>query len=118
MGIILLTILVGCSTKTTELEVVGTTTNSDLLAQFAYEDRVYSIEGNKTFPAKIDNEIGQIEQIVDDIKENGQVKLFNSKINILDNTKIFSIQGVDKETVVAVKVNDIYYTAIFTGNLN
>ncbi|MEK4487018.1 hypothetical protein MHH81_15835 [Psychrobacillus sp. FSL H8-0484] len=118
MGIILLTILVGCSTTTTELEVVGVTPNKDLLAQFAFEDRVYSIEGNKTPAEKINKEVGQIEKNVDEIKGDGHFKLFNSKIDHLGNASIFSIKDVDKDTVVAVKVNDIYYTAIVAGILD
>lgn len=115
--IILLTFLVGCSSTTKELEVVGNTRNKELLAQFAFEDRVYSIEGNKTPDEKINKEVGEIEKNVDDIKENGHYKLFNSSIDHLDNAKIFSIKDVDKDTVVAIKVKDIYYTAIIAGKL-
>lgn len=94
------------------MEVVKITPNTDLLAHFAFEDRVYSIEGNKTPAEKINLEIGVIEKSVVDMKENGDYIISNAKIDTLDNARIFSIKDVAKDTVIAVKVNDIYYTAI------
>lgn len=91
---------------------------NDLISQFAFEGRVYSIEGNVTPVEKIKKEVGEIEEILEEIKENGQAKLFNSKIDLIEGTKIYSIQDVDKDTVVAVKIKDMYYTAFFSGNLD
>ena len=118
IGIILLIFVVSCSTTSTEPKAVGINTYNDLLSQFSFQGRIYSIEGNKTPAEKIKKEIGEIEEIVDEIKENGQAKLFNSKIDLVERTKIFTIQDLDKDTVVAVKINDIYYTAIFWGKLD
>jgi len=118
IGIILLIFVVSCSTTSTEPKAVGINTYNDLLSQFSFQGRIYSIEGNKTPAEKIKKEIGEIEEIVDEIKENGQAKLFNSKIDLVERTKIFAIQDLDKDTVVAVKINDIYYTAIFWGKLD
>ena len=118
IGIIVLTFVVSCSTTTTEPEAGGSIPNYDLLLQFSFKDRIYSIEGNITPAEKIKKEIGEIKEIVDDIKENGQAKLFNSKIDLLDRIKIFTIQDLDKDTVVAIKINDIYYTAFFSTKLD
>ncbi|MEK4512046.1 hypothetical protein EJP82_17995 [Paenibacillus anaericanus] len=118
LGIIFLITIVSCSTTTTEPETTGINANNDLLSQFAFEGRIYSIEGNVTPVEKIEKEVGEIKEILDDVKENGQAKLFNTKIDLIEGTKIYSIQDVDKDTVVAVKIKDIYYTAFFLGKLD
>ncbi|GGH19922.1 NisI/SpaI family lantibiotic immunity lipoprotein [Paenibacillus segetis] len=118
-GIVLLLVIVSCSATTTEPKEEGINPNSDILAQFSFKNKIYSIEGNMTPAEKIKKEIGKIEKIVvDEIKENGQAKIFDSKIDLLESTKIFSIQDTDKDLVVAIKINDIYYTAIFWGKLD
>lgn len=47
-GIIFITFLFGCTSTTKEMEIVDVTPNKDVLAQFAFEDRVYFLEGNET----------------------------------------------------------------------
>lgn len=118
LGIIFLVITVSCSTTKLEPETVGMSAYDDLISQFAFEGRIYSIEGNVISVEKIKKEVGEIEEISDDIMENGQAKLFNSKIDLTEGTKIYSIQDIDKDTVVAVKIKDIYYTAYFSGKLD
>jgi len=87
------------------------------LAQFAFEARIYSLEGNQTPDEKIIKEVGKIEEITKDITKNGEGKSLNSNIELLPGTKIYTVKDVDKGTIVAVKINDIYYTAIFTRSL-
>lgn len=113
----LLLFLVSCSTTEKEPEAVGVSKNTDIIAQFAFEEKVYSVEGNMTPAEKIQNEVGKIEEVVDKIEVNGQVKQHNSTINIAPETKIYNIKGVDKDFEVAVKVGETYYTAIFAYHL-
>jgi hypothetical protein len=109
--------LVSCSTPI-EPNVIGISSNKDVDAQFAFENRIYSIEGNVTAAEKIKQEVGKVEKIVEEIKENGQANLFTSKVNLTAETKIYTIKNVDKDTVVAVKIDDTYYTAIFAKKLD
>ena len=111
-------ILVSCSTTTKEPKVVGTSPNKELAAEIAFENRIYTIEGNRTRNEKIDQEVGKVEKIVKKIKGNGQAKLYTSKINLTAGTKIYTIKDVDKDTVVAVKIGDTYYTAILARKLD
>ncbi|MFD2444161.1 hypothetical protein ACFSO7_09245 [Bacillus sp. CGMCC 1.16607] len=114
--ILLLTLLVSCSTNT-EQKNVEINAYSDLVAQFAFKNSIYSIEGTTTPKDKLEKEIGEIEEIVDEIAKNAEGKNINSKFNLTEGSKVFSIRGVDS-TVVAVKYNNIYYTAVYTKELN
>lgn len=93
---------------------------NDFAAQFAFENGIYSIEGNLTPSEKVIKEVGAIEEIVEEITRNGQGKLYSSRIkaDLTAGSKIFSIEGVDKDTVIAVEIEGKYYTAIYVRKLN
>ena len=94
--------------------------SNDFAAQFAFENGVYSIEGNLTPAEKVLKVVGAIEEIVEEITRNGQGKLYSSniKVDLTAGSKIFTIEGVDKDTVIAVEIGGQYYTAIYTRKLN
>lgn len=117
LGLTLIILLFSCSNIKTEQEEEPLQPSKDLLAQFAFEARIYSLEGNQTPDEKIIKEVGKIEEITKDITKNGEGKSLNSNIELLPGTKIYTVKDVDKDTIVAVKINDIYYTAIFTRSL-
>ena len=93
---------------------------NDFAAQFAFENGIYSIEGNLTPPEKVLIEVGAIEEIVEEIIRDGQGKLYSSRIkaDLTAGSKIFTIEGVDKDTVIAVEIEGKYYTAIYARKLN
>lgn len=91
--------------------------NQDLLAHFVFDETLYSLDGNKNPCWEYKKTVRGNRKKIDELKENGEYQLFNSGIEGLDGAKIFSIKEVDKDTVVAVKVQDVYYTAIVTRKL-
>ena len=64
--------------------------------------------------------VGAIEEIVEEITRNGQGKLYSSniKVDLTAGSKIFTIESVDKDTIIAVEIDGQYYTAIYTRKLN
>jgi hypothetical protein len=117
LGIALVFLLTSCSTVKEEQQTPSVQPDNDVLAQFASKGKVYSLEGNHTPANKIGKEIGEIGKVTNDITKSGEGKVFDTSIKLQDGTKIYAIKDVDAHTVVAVKVNDIYYTAIFTRKL-
>ena len=109
--------LVACSSTINEPNVVGVSKNKNVLAQIAYDNKIYSIEGNLTPYEKIQQQVGEVENIVETIKENGQGKIISSKINLESGSEIYTIKDADKGTVVAVRIGNKYYTAIFYKNI-
>lgn len=94
-------------------------TPSESKAAFAFEDSIYTIERGKVLVKDVGNEIGEIEAIVDEITENGEAVILDSDINLRVGTKIYEIKEQDRDnTVVAIKIDDTYYGAIFNSNLN
>lgn len=55
---ILFMFLVSCFSTEEEPKVIETSKNNDLIVQFSFEDKVYSVEGNKTRGEKIQDEVG------------------------------------------------------------
>lgn len=114
---IIVTLLVACS-ETEELAIVGITP-SESKAAFAFEDSSYTIERGKVLVENVGEEIGGIESIKNKITENGEAVIFDSTIKLDAGTKIYKLRETDRSnSVVAVKINDTYYGAIFTSNLN
>jgi len=109
-------LLVSCST-TTECKCVGESPSKVLAAKIAFENRIYTIDGEHISEDSIDQEVGKVEKIVNEIKGNGHAKRYTSKVNLKAGTKIYSIKDVDKDTVVAVKIGDTFYTAFFAEKL-
>lgn len=115
--LIFVTLLVACS-GTEELAIVGTTA-SESKAAFAFENRIYTIERGEILVENVGEEIGEIESISDKITENGEAVIFDSSIKLEAGTKIYKIRETDRSNpVVGVKIDDTYYGAIFTSNLN
>ena len=115
--LIFVTLLVACS-GTEELAIVGTTA-SESKAVFAFEDIIYTIERGKILVENVGEEIGEIESITDKITVNGEAVIFDSSIKLEAGTKIYKIRETDRSNpVVAVKINNTYYGAIFTSKLN
>ena len=114
---IIVTLLVACS-ETEELAIVGITP-SESKAAFAFEDSIYTIERGKVLVENVGEEIGEIESIKNKITENGEAVIFDSTIKLEGGTKIYKIRETDRSNpIVAVKIDDTYYSAIFTSNLN
>ena len=114
--LIFVTLLVACS-GTEELTIVGTTP-SESKAAFAFEDSIYTIERGKVLIGNVGEEIGEIKSITDKITENGEAVIFDSTIKLEAGTKIYKIRETDRSNpVVAVKIDNTYYGAIFTSNL-
>ncbi|HSO59316.1 MAG TPA: hypothetical protein VLQ66_13965 [Paenisporosarcina sp.] len=113
--LIFVTLLVACSN--TEEPIVETTP-SESKAAFACEDNIYTIERGEVLIENVGEEIGEIESITDKITENGEAVIFDSTIKLEAGTKIYKIRETDRSNpVVAVKIDNTYYGAIFTSNL-
>ena len=109
--------LAGCS-NTDEPKIIGETP-SESKAAFAFEGSIYTIERGKVLVEDVGKEIGEIESIVDEINKNGDAVIFDSTLNLKDGTIIYKIKEQDSSnTVVAVKIDDTYYGAMFNSKLN
>lgn len=115
---ILLLMLVACSSTTNESKAAGVSKNNHFLAQIAYDNKIYSIEGNLTPNEKIQQHVGKVEKIVERITENGQGRIISSKIRLETGSEIYTIKAADKDTVIAVKIHNKYYTTIFSEKLD
>ncbi len=115
--IFILVTLAGCS-NTDEPKIIGETP-SESKAAFAFEGSIYTIERGKVLVEDVGKEIGEIEAIVDEINKNGDAVIFDSTLNLKGGTKIYKIKEQDSSnTVVAVKIDDTYYGAMFNSKLN
>ena len=92
--------------------------NDDLLAQFAFDGRIYSLEGNRTPDDKIKRQVGKIGEMVEDITTNGQATIITPSIKLKSGCEIYTIQDVDNEMMLAIKIENLYYTAIFMEELD
>ncbi|MGD7046032.1 hypothetical protein [Jeotgalibacillus proteolyticus] len=111
-------LIVACS-KTEEPEKIIGETPSESKGAFAFDNSLYTIERGKVLAADAGEEIGSIKVLVDEINENGEAVIFDSSLNLQAGTKIFKVKEQDQSnTVVAIKIGDIYYGAIFHSNLN
>lgn len=115
---ILLLLLVSCSSTSKQLNEVGVSKNDDLLAQFAFAGRIYSLEGNRTPDDKIKRQVGKIDEMVEDITKNGQATIITPGIKLKSGCEIYTIQDVDNEMMLAIKMENQYYTAIFMEELD
>ncbi|TYR74352.1 hypothetical protein FZC79_14795 [Rossellomorea vietnamensis] len=116
---ILITIvsLAACSTTEEPRKIIGETP-SESKGAFAFDGSVYTIERGKVLVEDVGKEIGEIKAIVDEIKENGEAEKYDSTLNLQAGTKIFEIIEQDRSNpVVAIKIDDTYYGAIFNSTL-
>ncbi|GGM42976.1 hypothetical protein GCM10011351_31160 [Paraliobacillus quinghaiensis] len=117
--ILIFVILLAACSKTEEPKKIIGETPSESKGAFAFEDSIYTIERGKFFVEDVGKEIGEIKAIVDEINENGEAVIYDSTLNLQVGTKIFKIIEQDRSnTVVAIRIDDTYYGAIFNSNLN
>lgn len=83
----------------------------DRIAVLVWNDMRFEIVGSKTPKEKINEEIGHIKNIVTEAFKNGDASLFRNDLTITKGTKIYSLKQVDEKTVIAIKIENVYYSA-------
>lgn len=117
--ILIFVVLLAACSKTEETKNIISEAPSESKGAFAFEDSIYTIERGKVLVEDVEKEIGKIVAIVDEINENGDAVIYDSTLNLQVGTKIYKIIKQDRSnTVVAIKIDNTYYGAVFNSNLN